>query len=114
MAYVRSAGKSMSAMPTIVLFPFVQIIGLAAFMAVWLLYAVHLASLGEITTTSLPTTTAVQVRSYEFDGFTSQCGWYFLFCFFWTAAFIQAVGEIVIAMCVSKWYFPRYVENVMA
>lgn len=107
MACVRSAGKSMSAMPTMVLFPFFQVIGLTAFMAVWLVYAVHLASLGEITTKSLPTTATVQVRSYEFDDITTKSGWYLLFCFFWTAAFIQAVGEIVIAMCVSKWYFTR-------
>ncbi len=107
MACVRSAGRSMSAMPTMILFPFLQVMGLAAFMAVWLVYAVHLASTGEIATKNLPSTATVSVRTYEFDEFTTRSGWYLLFCLFWTCAFIGAVGEIVIAMCVSKWYFSR-------
>jgi hypothetical protein len=110
MACVRSAGRSMSAMPTMALFPFLQVIGLASFMAVWLVYAVHLASTGDIGLKSLPTTATVAVRTYEFDEFTTRSGWYLLFCFYWTSAFIGAVGEIVIAMCVSKWYFTRYVK----
>ena len=79
-------------------------------MAVWLVYAVHLASTGDIGLKSLPTTATVAVRTYEFDEFTTRSGWYLLFCFYWTSAFIGAVGEIVIAMCVSKWYFTRYVK----
>ena len=44
-----AAARSMSAMPTMVLFPFMQVIGVAAFMIVLLVYGVHLASLGDIT-----------------------------------------------------------------
>ena len=107
MACVRAAGKSMSAMPTMILFPFIQIIGLAAFFAIWLYYAIHLASTGDISTKEVSTTANTTVRTYVFDDFTKQCGWYLLFCGFWTAAFIAAVGEIVVSMCVAKWYFSR-------
>jgi len=104
---VRAAGRAISAMPTMALFPIMQVLGLAAFMLIWLVYAVHLASTGTITTKELPTNANVSYRSYDFDDFTRQCGWYLLFCFFWTSAFISAMGEIVIAMSVSKWYFTR-------
>lgn len=107
MACVKAAARSMSAMPTMTLFPFLQIIGFGVFMVAWLYYAIHLASTGEITTKELPTVAAATVRTYTFDDFTKQCGWYLIFCLFWTGTFISAVGEIVIAMCVSKWYFSR-------
>jgi choline transporter-like protein 2/4/5 len=107
MACVRAAGRAMSAMPTMIVFPFIQIFGLAGFTGVWFVYAVHLASTGSLGTMQAPTDASVTVRTYEFDDITRQCGWYLLFCFFWTAAFIAAVGEIVIAMCVAKWYFSR-------
>ena len=49
----------------------------------------------------------LQVRSFEFSDFIYQCGWYLLFCFFWTGQFILALGEIVFAMTIAKWYFSR-------
>lgn len=107
MACVRAAGRSMSAMPTMVVFPFMQVLGLCSFLIIWLFYAVHLASTGNIVTKQLPSFATATIRTYEFDEFTTRSGYYLLFCLFWTAAFIGAVGEIVIAMCVSKWYFTR-------
>ena len=105
---VRAAGRAMSAMPSMMLFPILQVLGLAAFMVIWLVYAVHLASTGDVTTKQIPSNTApVSYRSIEFDDFANQCGWYLLFCFFWSSAFISAMGEIVIAMSVSQWYFTR-------
>jgi len=107
MACVREASRSIAAMPLMVLFPVVQTLGFLAFMAVWLYYAVHLASTGTITEKELPVDAVVTVREYQFDDFTEKCGWYLIFCFFWTVAFIHAMGQIVIAMSVSKWYFTR-------
>lgn len=34
-------------------------------------------------------------------------GWYLLFCWFWTSEFIIAMGQIVVAMALSMWYFTR-------
>jgi hypothetical protein len=52
------------------------------------------------------------VRSFEFSDFVKQCGWYLLFCFFWSGQFILAMGEIVFAMAVSKWYFCRDKDEI--
>ena len=106
---VKAAGKAINNMVLILLVPILQTIGLIVFWAVWSYYAVHLASLGEITTRDLPVGvdgTEIAVRQFEFnDELVVRCGWFMLFCLFWTAGFIVAVGDMVVAMAVSKWYF---------
>ena len=32
---------------------------------------------------------------------------YLLFCYYWTSEFITALGQIIMAMAVSYWYFSR-------
>ena len=46
----------------------------------------------------LPSFHCLQVRTFEFSDFVKQCGWYMLFCFFWSGQYILAMGEIVFAM----------------
>ena len=108
---VKEAGRAVNNMLLILLVPFVQTLGFFAFMVVWLYYAVHLVSLGTIRTTEVPLdfegNTQVAFRTYEFDDFVENCAWYLLFCLYWTANFIIAVGDLTIAMCVAKWYFAR-------
>lgn len=104
---VKEAARAIAAMPLIILFPIIQTIGFLAFMGVWLFYIIHLASLGEVVFKTVPTDNPMTVRWFQFDDFVENCGWYFLFCFFWTSNFIVAIGEIIIAMCVGKWYFTR-------
>lgn len=53
-----------------------------------------------------------QVRTVAFSNFEKQCGWYLLFCFYWSGQFILAVGEIVFAMAISKWYFCRDKDDI--
>jgi hypothetical protein len=75
---------------------------------IWTWFGVHLASLGNVEFVTYPIPASdfqVTVRAYSFDDFTEYCGWYFLFCFFWTAAFITAVGDTIVSMAVSTWYF---------
>jgi choline transporter-like protein 2/4/5 len=105
---VKEAGKAINSMVLILFVPFLQGISFMVFWLVWGYFAVHLASLGSISTQSYPVDfqgTEVTIRVYEFDDFIEQCGWYLLFCFFWTASFIVAVGDMIVAMAVSKWYF---------
>jgi len=104
---VKEAARAIAAMPFMILFPIIQTAGFLAFLAIWLFWCIHLASLGEVVFKELPTDSTLTVRWFEFDDFVENCGWYFLFCFFWTSNFIVAMGEIVIAMCVGKWYFTR-------
>jgi Plasma-membrane choline transporter len=85
-------------------------------MAVFILYGTYLASLGNITTQSIPLeyddgsgsgTKTISVRVYEFNDFVMYCGWYMLFCLFWTANFIVAVGDMILALAVAHYYFAR-------
>jgi solute carrier family 44 (choline transporter-like protein), member 2/4/5 len=67
-----------------------------------------LASLGSIEISTYPVPASdleVTIRVYSYDDFTEYCGWYFLFCFFWTAGFITALGNMIVSMAVSTWYF---------
>jgi choline transporter-like protein 2/4/5 len=91
MGCVEETSKAMLQMPLILFFPVVQGLGFLVFMICWTIYAVSVASMGE----------------FEYSDFVVKCGWYMLFCFFWTGQFILALGQIVFAMAVSKWYFAR-------
>lgn len=107
MACVREAARAIGSMPLLVAFPIIQTLGFLAFTVIWAVYAVHLASTGTIVELELPLAATANVRGYQFDDFTTYCGWFLLFCGFWTVALIRALGELVVAMSVSKWYFSR-------
>ena len=99
-------------MPVIVLFPLVQALGLLAFSAAWMTYMTYLATSGTLVkvTTSYPTgTSSVNVESFMFtySDNARYAGWYLLFCYYWTSEFITALGQIIMAMAVSYWYFSR-------
>jgi len=106
---VKTAGRAVNHMFAILAVPVLQGIGLICFLIVWLAYAVYLASLGEINTTEIELGGGVQitVRQFEFDTFVVRCGWFLLFCLFWTANFIVAVGDMTIALAVARYYFTR-------
>lgn len=109
-ACVKVAGKAVNHMFLILLVPVAQGVGYLSFLILWLVYAVYLASLGEITTREIPLSTGdlqITVREYEFDEFVTRCGWFLLFCLFWTSNFIVAVGDMTIALAVSRYYFTR-------
>ena len=126
LAVVKQAARSVAAMPMMILFPVLQCAAFVVFMVVWLYYAVYLASLGELSTSGVCSTPTyltetlctgagekwIVYRSFDYDETTTQMGWYLLFCYFWSSQFIIAVGEIVIAMCVAKWYFIRDKSSV--
>ena len=107
---VKEAGRAMHRMPGIVFVPVLQGVGFIAFLIPLTFYAVHLASLGDIATEDFPLGVGgleIAVRTWNFDVFVERCAWYLLFCLFWTGNFIVAVGDMVIAMSVAKWYFAR-------
>jgi hypothetical protein len=88
--------------------PVLQGIGFLAFTVVWAYYGSYLASLGSITLEyfDIPLTDfSIPVRTYEFSENVSQAGWFLIFCFYWTASFILAIGEMAVSMAISKWYF---------
>ena len=108
---VKQAGRAVNSMTIILLVPLLQAIGLLAFMVVLGFYGVNLASLGEIVVKEIPLDVTgqqtVSFRTYVFDDFVSNCGWYLLFCLFWTSNFIVAIGDMIVSMSVAKWYFTK-------
>ena len=112
MKCLKKTGKALGAMPLIILFPVLQAAGFAAFMVLFIGYGTYLASLGTLDTNTHtvdvgPFSYLVSVRDFTYDQFTQNSAWYLLFCLFWTSQFILALGDIVIAMACSKWYFSR-------
>jgi hypothetical protein len=112
---VKQAGAAVNHMMLVLAVPVLQATGFVAFMAIFILYGTYLASLGNITTKSIPLeydldgsgTQTISVRVYEFNDFVKYCGWYMLFCLFWTANFIVAVGDMILALAVAHYYFAR-------
>lgn len=108
---VKETGRGIHRMPLIIMLPVLQAAGFVAFMIVFMIYAVHLASLGEVDVFEFPTNfdtgTEVAVRTYSFDTYVYRCAWFFLFCFFWTSSFIVACGDMMVSMCFAKWYFTK-------
>lgn len=51
------------------------------------------------------------VRNFEYSDEVEKRGWYFIFIFFWTTQFIVAMGQLVVALTVVKYYFTRDVET---
>lgn len=121
-ACLKTAGKAINHMWAMLGIPLVQALGMFIFCTIWMYYAVHLASLGNITVKEIPLPTSdvdlpgdvpttngaqIAVRQYQFSPFVQRCGWFFLFALFWTANFIVAMGDLMIALSVAKYYFTR-------
>ena len=103
-ACIKASSRAVARMPLVLVFPIFQATGFAIFLAVWIYYAVHLASMGEV---KVHNYNLVSTRTYEFTAFTQNSGFFLLFCLFWTTQFIFALGEIVLAMSFAKWYLTR-------
>lgn len=105
---VRESGRAINRMVLLFGVPFIQGVLLLVFWVAFGYVSAHLASLGEVTTRTFPVDldgTQVSMRVFEFDDFTKYCGWYLLFIFFWVASFILAIGDLTVALAVSRWYF---------
>jgi Plasma-membrane choline transporter len=113
----KEAGRAVNSMVLILLVPVLQAIGLLVFMVPFVYYSANLASLGTITTQDVPvgveipgvTSPAPEIafRVVTFDDFTKNCGWYMLFCFFWTSNFIVAMGDVSV-QCTRTSVAMRY------
>jgi Plasma-membrane choline transporter len=100
----KEAGRAVNTMTIILLVPVLQAIGFFLFMLPFVYYSANLASLATITTKDVPVGVEIPgltgqqpeiaYRVFEFDDFTENCGWYFLFCFFWTGNFVVAMGDV--------------------
>lgn len=106
---IKQASRAMTSMPLIVLLPVVQATLITMFIIVWMIYVLYLASSGETKVTSYETGDDITVsyKTFEYTDNTRFAFLYLLFCWFWTSEFVLAVGQLVIALAFSCWYFTR-------
>lgn len=107
----KAAARAINRMPSILLVPVLQTIAFIACLCAFSIYGVHLASMGTISTHEFPVDiysgAEVAVRTYDFDGAVEGMAWFLLFSAFWTSNFIVSVGDLIVAMSVSRWYFHK-------
>ncbi len=96
----KEAAKCIASMPIIIVFPVVQVLALIIFVIPWFIYCLFLASSGEMETVK-------GARQMVYDETTFKAGWYMIFVYFWSSEFIIALGQIILALAVSTWYFTR-------
>mmetsp|Transcript_37928 Transcript_37928/g.55919 ORF Transcript_37928/g.55919 Transcript_37928/m.55919 type:complete len:694 (+) Transcript_37928:61-2142(+) len=105
---VKQAARAVDSMFSIVLLPVLQAAGLIAFLIAFVFYGAQIAGMGNITISTIPSVNAdVTFRNFEITSFMWVSGIYLIFCLLWTLTFIGALGEIVVALAVGKWYFNR-------
>mmetsp|Transcript_29167 Transcript_29167/g.93367 ORF Transcript_29167/g.93367 Transcript_29167/m.93367 type:complete len:523 (-) Transcript_29167:1786-3354(-) len=107
---VKEAARSLAYMPALIAFPVVQALGVVLFFVPWMIYAVFLASSGEITVTEycdVTGTTCMNYKEFTYSDEIRYAALYLLFSWFWTTQFIIAMGQLVVAMAVSLFYFSK-------
>lgn len=115
---VKQTAKALATMPGILLFPVLQVLGLIIFLIPWLIYVFYTASSGEVTSESRTiqgsdgNDIVYTYRTFSYTQNTQYAFLFLLFCWFWTSEFIVAVGQLVIALCFSAWYFTREKSNI--
>jgi len=105
----QEAARALATMPALILFPVMQAFGLLIFFIPWVIFSIYLASSGKVyaETVCYTASTCVQVKQFEYSDEQMGAGLYMLFIWFWTTQFIVAIGQLVIALAVSQWYFTR-------
>lgn len=107
---VEEGSKAVNAMPFLTFLPVIQGVSLLAFLAIWMVYLVFLIGNGEMVTEAIDNTLIEYELDHKVFKQESYVIWgvlYLIFCLFWTFQFISSMGEIIIALSVSKWYFTR-------
>lgn len=108
---VKNASRAINRMPLILLVPVLQSIAFIGCLGIFSFYGMYLASMGTINVVEFPIAiqsgAEIAVRTYDFDGMVEIAAWFLLFSAFWTSNFLVAVGDLTVAMAVSRWYFHK-------
>jgi choline transporter-like protein 2/4/5 len=109
---VKRTARALLTMPTLLFVPVIQSMGNALFLVPWAIYVFCLASSGEMQNktnsyTLNGQTITYEYRTFEYTNNTKYAFLYLLFCWFWTSEFIVALGQIIISLAFSLWYFTR-------
>lgn len=110
---IIQTAKALVSMPIMVIaVPLMQVMAYTCFTIPWCIYCIMLAASGDISVKSIGLTdddaaTQISYKSFEYSGRQEKTAWFLLFGYFWTAEFIVAMGQIIVAMCLSSYYFTR-------
>lgn len=109
---VKQAARALMVMPNILFLPLAQALGIVCFMVPWVIYVLALASSGsqvnhDATYTYQGQTFTYTYKTYSYQTNTRWAFLYMLFCWFWTSEFLIALGQIIVALSFSRWYFTR-------
>ena len=113
----KEAAKALASIPMLIVLPVIQAVGITAFLVPWIIYVLYMASSGELVNqTGVYTVNGVSTtytyRTFEYTTNTKYAFLYMLFCWFWTSEFIIAIGQLIIALSISAWYFARDKSSV--
>ena len=109
-AVVKEAARAVGDLWLLTAFPVLQCAGLLCFMVPWLVYAIYLASSATVETQEVSfgdDGMTITTKSFAYSQDQKYAALYLLFCFFWSSEFIVALGQIVVALAVSTWYFTK-------
>lgn len=112
---VNVAGKCVRDIPAVVFFPVLKLAGLLCFLAPWLYFMICLYSQGsydvEINSVDDPALTCIdctnttKIKNWEWSDVNLEDEIFFMFSYFWTSEFITALGQLIMALVFSSWYF---------
>jgi hypothetical protein len=104
---VKQAGRAVNHMFLILLIPLLQTGALLFFLVAFVYYAVHLPSLGEITSQDIPVSlrdgAEIAVRQFEVNDFVGRCTW----C---KSSFVAVIWKIVDSIVLHQH---SYTEPIM-
>lgn len=114
---VKETARVLGAIPVLIVMPILQTTGIVIFLIPWIIYVLYLASSGTMTTEERTYNTGsgtetYSYRTFEYDDNTRLAFLYMIFCLYWSAEFIVAVGQITIALSIVRWYFTREKNKV--
>ena len=105
---IKEAARALAAMPILVFMPVIQTLGIVIFLVPWTIYALYLASSGDVETESETVNgEVVQYKTVTYNMNIRYAFLFLLFCWFWASQLIVAFGELVSALSISCWYFTR-------
>ena len=99
---VKEAARAVGKIPFLILLPIVEVVGVVLFLIPWVIYVICLATSGKNETKDYY---GLKYNQYVYDKNTKWAFLYMLFCWFWTSQFIIAIGQLVIALSVTAFYF---------
>ena len=109
MGIVKEAGVAVADMTAIVFLPLVQAAATLAFLVVFFVYCVYVATAGEkeLVETDKYGRLDMPYHTYDISNDQLYALWYLLFDAFWTLEFLAALGQLVVATAAATYYFTR-------